>query len=114
MEEEYIHATGHIIYLNFDPQIGHEQRGRRPALVLTPFEYNSKTSLAIMCPITNSEKGYPFEVKIPPDFDVTGVILCDQVKSLDWRERNAEYKCELPPDIVFDVLEKIKVLLFEE
>ncbi|OGL44051.1 MAG: mRNA-degrading endonuclease, partial [Candidatus Schekmanbacteria bacterium RBG_13_48_7] len=86
---------GDVVWLTFNPHAGHEQSGRRPALVLSPASYNSKTGLAIINPITNQIKGYPFEVAIPEGFAVSGVVLSDQVKSLDWCARNAEYICKL-------------------
>jgi mRNA interferase MazF len=86
----YIPARGDIIWLTFNPQAGHEQAGRRPALVLSPSEYNEKVWLAILCPITSQIKGYPFEVEIPDGLPVTGVVLADQGKSLDWKARQAE------------------------
>jgi mRNA interferase MazF len=107
----YIPRRGDAIWLNFNPQAEHEQAGRRPALVLSPAAYNEKVSLAIFCPITNQEKGYPFEVKIPRGLDVTGVILSDQVKSLDWRARQAELICALPEATVREALGKLNTLL---
>ena len=107
----YTPEQGDIVWLNFNPQAGYEQAGRRPALILTPKSYNQKVSLAILCPITNQVKGYPFEVKIPSGLEVTGVVLSDQVKSLDWRTRQAELICKLPETIVSEVLQKVAVLL---
>ena len=88
------------MWLSFNPQSGHEQAGRRPALVLSPEEYNYKTGLAIFCPITSQVKGYPFEVKLPAGLPVTGVVLADQVKSLDWQVREAALIKKLPTQIV--------------
>ncbi|RUA16308.1 MAG: endoribonuclease MazF [Clostridia bacterium] len=102
---------GDIIWLTFHPQTGHEQAGRRPALVLSPVAYNAKVGLAILCPITSRIKGYPFEVMIPDGLQVTGVILSDQVKSLDWKARNAELVCRAPQATVDEVLQKLKALL---
>ncbi len=79
----YVPDCGDAIWLTFSPQTGHEQAGRRPALVLSPGVYNSKVGLAILCPVTDQAKGYPFEVRIPDGLEVAGVILADQVKSLD-------------------------------
>lgn len=104
-------GRGDVIWLSFNPQAGHEQAGRRPALVLSPAAYNRKVGLAILCPVTNQEKGYPFEVKIPSGLPVTGVILADQVKSLDWRVRHAELICALPQVTVNQVLRKLNALL---
>ncbi|MCB8978011.1 MAG: endoribonuclease MazF [Ardenticatenaceae bacterium] len=107
----YVPNQGDLIWLTFNPQAGHEQAGRRPALVLSPASYNGKVGLAILCPITNQEKGYPFEVRIPAGLGVTGVILADQVKSMDWRVRQAEYIAQLPARIQQQVLAKLTVLL---
>jgi mRNA interferase MazF len=107
----YIPDRGDVVWLQFDPQAGHEQAGRRPALVLSPKSYNGKVGLAICCPITNQEKGYPFEVKIPDDLLVKGVILSDQIKSLDWQVRKADFITQLPQTIVDDVLSKLRTLL---
>jgi mRNA interferase MazF len=107
----YIPARGDVVWLQFDPQAGHEQAGRRPALVLSPQTYNGKVGLAICCPITNQEKGYPFEVKIPDGLLVKGVILSDQIKSLDWQVRKADFIGQLPQAIVDDVLSKLRTLL---
>jgi mRNA interferase MazF len=108
---DYIPARGDVVWLTFHPQAGHEQVGRRPAVVLSPVEYNSKVGLAIFCPVTSQVKGYPFEVNLPQDFPVRGVILCDQVKSLDWRARQAERIGPLPPDVIQNVLRVLGTLL---
>jgi mRNA interferase MazF len=94
-----------------NPQAGHEQAGRRPAVVLSPESYNSKTGLAILCPITTQVKGYPFEVLIPEGLPIAGAILSDQVKSLDWRARSAELIRPLPGEIISEVLQKLATLL---
>ena len=107
----YVPNQGDLIWLTFNPQAGHEQAGRRPALVLSPADYNRKVGLAILCPITNQEKGYPFEVKIPAGLGVTGVILADQVKSMDWRVRQAEFIDQLPEWIHRQVMARLLVLL---
>lgn len=99
------------MWITLAPQAGHEQAGRRPAIVLSPAAYNSKVGLALMCPITNRIKGYPFEVAIPASLPVTGVVLSDQVKSLDWRARQAERICALPRPVVTEVLQKLGALL---
>ncbi len=103
---------GDIVWLSFNPQTGHEQSGRRPALVISPQEYNGKTDLAIFCPITSQAKGYPFEVKIPDNLEISGVILSDQIKSLDWKTRKAEFICKLPKEALIDTLNKIHALLY--
>ena len=102
-----------VVWLNFDPQRGHEQAGHRPALVLSPRAYNDKVGLAIVCPITSQKKGYPFEVDIPDGHGVTGVILADQVKSLDWRKRNGQKRASLPPQTVRRTLYLLGELLDE-
>ncbi len=107
----YVPRRGDIVIITFNHQIGHEQAGRRPALVLSPEGYNRKVGLAILCPITSRIKGYPFEVAIPSGFPVSGVILADQVKSLGWVRRKAEWVCSLPAKAVSEVLEKLGLLL---
>lgn len=103
MKPAYVPRRGDAVWLNFNPQSGHEQAGRRPALVLSPEEYNRKTGLAIFCPITSQVKGYPFEVKLPTGLPVNGVVLADQIKSLDWQVREAALIKKLPPQIVNEV-----------
>jgi mRNA interferase MazF len=107
----YIPERGDVVWITLNPQAGHEQAGRRPALVLSPAAYNGKVGLAILCPMTNHIKGYPFEVRIPPDLGVTGAVLADQVKSLDWRARRAELMCRVPASTVAEVLQKLRTLL---
>ncbi len=111
---EYVPQRGDAVWINFNPQRGHEQAGHRPAVVLSPRAYNDKTRLAILCPITNQVKGYPFEVAIPTGFGVTGVILADQVKSLDWCARQATLIAPLPLDTVDALLQRVRVLLAPE
>jgi mRNA interferase MazF len=108
---KYTPSRGHLIWLNFTPKTGHEQAGRRLALVISPEKYNKKVGLAILCPITNQIKNYPFEVKISDGLGVTGVILSDQVKSLDWQARKAEFIQEIPKDVVDEVLQKLNTLI---
>jgi mRNA interferase MazF len=100
-----------MVWITLNPQAGHEQAGRRPAVVLSPENYNDKIGLAILCPITNQIKGYPFEVLLPTGLPMTGAILSDQVKSLDWRARNAELICTLPDETISEVLQKLSTLL---
>jgi mRNA interferase MazF len=111
MVTSYIPKRGDVLWLDFNPQTGHEQAGRRPALILSPLAYNQKTSLALVCPITNQIKAYPFEVLIPENLPIKGVVLCDQVKSLDWKQRNASFICELPNQDLQLVTAKLKALL---
>ena len=94
----YVPERGDVVWLSFNPQAGHEQAGRRPALVLSPSTYNGKVGLALFCPITNKAKGYPFEVVLPAGLAITGVILADQVKNLDWQVRQAEFICRIPDE----------------
>jgi mRNA interferase MazF len=102
---------GDVVWISMNPQAGHEQAGRRPALVLSPSSYNGKVGLAILCPITSQVKGYPFEVLIPDGLPVTGAVLSDQAKSLDWSARRAELACRVPRDTVQQVLLKLGTLL---
>lgn len=107
----YVPDRGDVVWLQFDPQEGHEQAGRRPALVLSPQAYNSKTSLAILCPVTSRIKGYPFEVPLPQGLQVTGAVLSDQVKSLDWHARQAEFIDRVPDQTLTAVLDRLLPLL---
>jgi mRNA interferase MazF len=109
--QTYVPQRGDMVWITFNPQAGHEQAGRRPAIVISPKSCNSKTGLAILCPVTSQVKGYPFEVLIPQEMPVTGAILSDQVKSLDWRARNAELICPLPDETTSEVLQKLNTLL---
>jgi len=113
MRRRYVPQRGDIVWLSFQPQAGHEQSGRRPALVLSPAAYNGKVGLALFCPITSQVKGYPFEVAVPASLGVSGVVLSDQVKSLDWRARRAEYVGQLPAAQMLEVLGKVGALLSE-
>lgn len=107
----HVPDAGDIVWLAFSPQAGHEQAGRRPALVLSPSVYNRKSGLALFCPITSNRKGYPFEVGLPATGEVTGVVLADQINSLDWRTRRACFVCSAPPTVVGEVLDKLSILL---
>jgi mRNA interferase MazF len=104
---------GDVVWISLNPQAGHEQAGRRPAVVLSPQSYNSKVGLAILCPVTNQIKGYPFEVPLPAGLPLAGAVLSDQVKSLDWHARNTELICTLPAETISEVLEKLTTLLSE-
>jgi mRNA interferase MazF len=107
----YIPERGDIVWITLDPQAGHEQKGRRPALVISPAAYNKKVGLAICCPITSQVKGYPFEVIIPHGLPVEGAILSDQVKNLDWKAREAKRICGLSVLAMDEVLKKLSTLI---
>lgn len=107
----YIPARGDVVWLQFDPQAGHEQAGRRPALVVSPSAYNERVGLMLCCPVTSQAKGYPFEVALPRGLKVAGVILADQVKSLDWRAREAQRLGAVPPEVTAGVLQRLGLLL---
>ena len=111
MRRRYIPKRGDVVWLHFNPQAGHEQAGRRPAVALSPESYNQKTSLALFCPVTGQVKGYPFETGLPEGLPVKGVVLCDQIKSLDWTARRAEFICELPEAALDEVMGKALALL---
>jgi len=110
-KSSYCPDRGDFIWLQFRPQQGREQDGRRCAIVLSPRSYNARTSLCIVCPTTNQVKGYPFEVALPSGFPVSGVVLSDHVKNLDWAARDSQFICKGDPAITQDVLMKIKALL---
>ena len=109
--EAYVPQRGDVVWVSLSPQAGHEQAGRRPALVVSPGSYNTKAGLALMCPITSHVKGYPFEVVLPEGLAVSGAILSDHVKNLDWRARQAELACRLPAAQITETLLKLKTLL---
>lgn len=107
----YVPERGDAIWITLDPQAGHEQAGRRPALVLSPAVYNGRVGLALCGPITNQAKGYPFEVAVPDGLAVTGVVLSDLIRSLDWRARQASRICTVPDEVVAQVLARLNTLL---
>jgi mRNA interferase MazF len=107
----YIPERGDIVWLDFDPQAGHEQAGRRPAFVLSPAAYNGKTGLMLCCPITSQVKGYPFEVAVEGVTKARGVILADQVKSLDWQVRRAEKLGKVTKPVLEEVIDKVRAIL---
>ena len=109
--KEYIPERGDAVWIDMNPQSGHEQAGRRPALILSPGFYNKKAGLALLCPITNQVKGYPFEIVIPQGLNVSGAILSDQIKSFDWKMRRALFIQKIPEHIILSVLKKIHKLL---
>lgn len=110
MPKTYIPDTGDVVWLEFDPQAGHEQAGHRPALVLSPKIYNDRSSLILCCPITTQIKGYPFEVATLID-GVRTAILADQIKSLDWRARKGKFKSKISAQDLNEVKAKLKPLL---
>jgi mRNA interferase MazF len=99
-----------VVWLTFDPQAGHEQAGVRPAVVLSPQSYNERSNLIVVVPITRQIKGYPFEVVLPDGLPVAGAVLSDQVKSVDWRARDARLICTLPERVVNSILQRAAVL----
>jgi mRNA interferase MazF len=108
----YVPDRAHLIWLEFTPQTGREQSGRRPALVLSPKAYNEVTSLALVCPITSKVKGYPFEVAVPDGLAIRqGVVLADHLKSVDWRARSAAFADSAPAELVDAVWRKLRALL---
>lgn len=111
MAAKYVPERGDIVWLELNPQAGHEQAGRRPALVLSPKAYNARTGLMLCCPITSQVKGYPFEVSLDEVLGAVGVVLADQVKSLDWMARKAKHKGRVTRRVVEEVLGKLHTLL---
>src|SRR5256885_1002787 len=112
--KSYVPERGDIVWIHLDPQAGREQAGHRTCLVLSPAIYNGKTGLAILCPITNQRKGFPFEVPLPPDITTTGVVLADHIKSLDWRVRKARFRERIPGHLVQEVIDTTVTLLEPE
>lgn len=110
MVRRYVPDRGDVVWLNFTPRAGHEQAGHRPALVLSPASYNGKTGLMLCCPVTSQVKGYPFEVPLDVG-GIHGVVLSDQVKSLDWKARQAKRKGAVPKAVMDQTLARIRVLL---
>ncbi len=107
----YAPARGEIVWLQFEAMAGHEQSGRRPAVIISPREYNEKVGLCLCCPVTSQAKGYPFEVDLPAGLEVEGVVLCDQVKSLDWKARHARTIGSLPGRSVKEIQARILALI---
>ena len=111
MKRPYVPDAGDFVWLTFDPQAGREQRGRRPAMVLSPRGYNERAGLAVFCPITSHVKGYPFEVRLPDEGSIAGVILSDHVKSLDWKERRVEFAGKAGANTLDEVRERLRPLV---
>jgi mRNA interferase MazF len=107
----YVPDRGDLVWLEFTPQAGSEQRGRRPALVLSPKTYNGKVGLALFCPVTSKIKGYPFEVQLPDKSAVSGVVLSDQLKSLDWRSRKVQFIERASSDVMKMVTARVLPLV---
>jgi mRNA interferase MazF len=103
--------TGDFVWLTFSPQAGYEQAGRRPALVLSPRLYNVKSGLALVCPITNQAKGYPFEVAVPAGHGASSVILADHIKSVDWKVHQAQLLGQCPTDVIEEIRARLAALL---
>ncbi len=109
----YIPERGDAVWITLDPQAGHEQAERRPALVLSPAAYNGRVGLALMCPITGEVKGYPFEVQLPEGLPIAGVVGADQLKSLDWQARKASRIAVVPEEVVAEVVRRLQTMLGE-
>jgi mRNA interferase MazF len=107
----YVPEAGDLVWLDFTPQAGREQAGRRPGVVLSPRTYNEKTSLAVVCPVTSRAKGYSFEVPLPANLAINGVVLSDHIKSLDWRQRKAQRAGRVPRSVMQEILDRIAALL---
>jgi mRNA interferase MazF len=106
-------AWGDVVWLDFNPQRGREQAGTRPGLIVSNSFYNRRNGLALICPITSRKKGYPFEVGLPQGFAVQGVVLADQIKAIDWKARAVRFAAKCPPDVVADVVARIRALMVE-
>ena len=110
VKKRYVPKRGDIVWIDLDPSRGHEQKGKRPAIVLSPENYNRAAGLSLMCPITSHQKGYPFEIVLKVG-TVSGVILTDQLRSLDWKERHAEKAGQASAATISEVLKKLQLLL---
>lgn len=111
MPVAYVPERGDLVWLEFTPQAGSEQAGKRPALIMSPKTYNKKVGLALVCPVTSQIKGYPFEVRLPDGLEIGGVILSDQLKSLDWRARKAKLIERAPAALLQQVTSRVLPLL---
>ncbi len=110
VKPRYVPERGHLIWVDFIPQAGHEQTGRRPAVVLSPMNYN-RIGLSVCCPVTSRSKGYPFEVALTGGLPISGVVLCDQVKNVDWRARNTEFAGKVSSSLLDSIVERILTLI---
>jgi len=111
VDKTYTPKRGDIVWVNFQPQSGKEQSGRRPAIVLSNSEYNRIVGLAIFCPITSKVKGFPFEVALPKNLPISGVVLDDQIRNLDWKSRNVEYISTIDTETIEKILGLIKRII---
>jgi mRNA interferase MazF len=109
----YVPDRGHLVWINFNPSVGREQQGVRPAIVLSAKVYNRPSELAVLIPVTSKRKGYPFEQPLPPGLAIEGVALCDHIKSLDWKNRNIQFIQEVPLSTMNQIRAKIESLIFE-
>ncbi len=108
----YVPKQGDFIALSFDPQSGHEQKGRRPALVVSKELFNRATGMALVCPVTNTRRGFPFHVPIPQDFSLTGFVMIEQVKSVDFRSRSARFIEQAPRSVLTEALEILDACIY--
>jgi mRNA interferase MazF len=107
----YVPDRGHLVWINFNPAVGREQQGRRPAVILSPRSYNKPSELVLLVPVTSRRKGYPFEQPLPDELSIVGVALCDQIKSMDWKNRDIKFIQELPIDVMIQISAKIHTLI---
>lgn len=114
MASRYIPDRGDIAWLHFEPHAGGEQSGQRPALILSPSRYNGITGMGLACPISSREEGLPFEVRLPGNLPVTGFVLADQVRNIDWKARKAQFVCRVTPSFMTDVVEQLEILLNDD
>lgn len=110
----YIPAKGDLVILSFDPQSGHEQKGRRPAIVVSNYLFNQHTGMAIVCPITNTYRGIPFHVSVPQQSSLTGFIMVEQVKSVDFVSRQIKFVEKAPDETVMDVLGILDAAIYQK
>jgi mRNA interferase MazF len=108
---DYCPDAGDLVWIDLSPTVGHEQSGHRPAIVLTPRQYNAPSGLCIMCPITSRARGYPFEVAIPPGYAISGIILVDQARSVSWEGRYVKMAGVAPVELLDEVRERLAALL---
>ncbi len=109
--DDFVPERGDLVWLDFHPQAGREQAGRRPGLILSPASYNQRVGLALVCPVTSRVKGYPFEVLLPQDLAVQGAVLADHVRSVDWRQRRAEPVGRVASDLLEAVTQRVEALI---